>query len=322
MCRHHLLYAAICFASALTLGVATVHAQAGRVAGVVKSTEGKPIKGATVKAQNPNASPAEFTATSDDKGRWAMLGLRAGTWKFTAEAPGFQAQTGNANVRTIGAPNPPLEFTLSAGVPAGPAGLGKEVQAEVKAADDLRQSGQFDQAIAAYQAIRAKNPSLTMINMVIGAAYRQKAAKEADKAARQALLEQALAAYQEMLKVEPANERARIESGMTHMQAGNVEAAEKALEPLAGSTSANREVFYNLGEIRFVKGDAAGAEAMFKRASELAPSWQRPKLKLGLIAFSKGDKDAAIAIFESVIAADPAAPEAAEATAYLKDLKP
>jgi tetratricopeptide (TPR) repeat protein len=296
-------------------------AQTGRVGGVVRSTEGKPIKGATVKAQNPNASPSEFTATTDDKGRWSIIGMRSGAWKFTAEAPGFQAQSGTANVRTIGAPNPPLEFTLAAGVPAGPAGLSKEIQAELKAADDLRNSGQFDQAITAYQGIKAKNPSLTMINLVIGGAYRQKAAKEADKAARQASLEQALAAYQEMLKADPSSDRAKIEIGMTHMQAGNLDAAAQTLEPLAQSASANREVFYNLGEIKFSKGDNAAAEAMFKRASELDPSWQQPKLKLGLIAFSKGDKDAAIKIFESVIAADPNAPEAAQANAFLKELK-
>lgn len=306
----------------LTMCLATpALAQTGRVGGVVKSTDGRPIKGATVKAQNPNFAPGEFTATSDDKGRWSMIGLRSGPWKFTAEAPGFQAQSGTANVRTIGAPNPPLEFTLAPGIPAGPAGLSKEVQAELKAADDLRNGGQFDQAIAAYYAIKAKNPSLTMINMVVGRTYMQKAAKESDKAARQALFDQAVAAYQEMLKADPANERAKIEIGMTQMQAGNLDAATEALEPLAQSSSATREVFYSLGEIKFSKGDNAAAEAMFKRASEADPSWLLPKLKLGLVAFSKGDKENAIKIFEGIVAADPNAPEAAQAKVFLKDLK-
>jgi tetratricopeptide (TPR) repeat protein len=250
-----------------------------------------------------------------------MIGLRTGNWKFTAEAPGFQPQSGSANVRTIGAPNPPMEFTLAPGVAAGPAGLSKEVQAELKSADDLRMAGQFDQAISAYQAIKAKNPSLTMINMVIGGAYRQKAAKESDKAARQALFEQAIASYQEMLKADPSNDRAKIEIGMTHMQGGNLDAAEQALTPIAESTNANREVFYNLGEIKFNKGDAAGAEALYKRASDADPSWAQPKVKLGLIAFSKGDKDTAIKIFEGVIASHPGTPEAAQAEAFLKELK-
>lgn len=300
---------------------APAQAQTGRVGGMVKDTDGKPIKGATVKAVNPNASPSEFSATTDDRGRFSMIGLRSGNWKFIAEAPGFMPQEGSAPVRTIGAPNPPLEFTLAKGVTAAPSALTKEVQAELKVADDLRTSGQYDQAIAAYQAIKAKNPNLTMINMVIAGAYRQKAGQEKDAAARKALYEQAIASYNEMLKVDAANERAKIEIGMTHMSAGDLTAAEAALQPVAESPSASREVFYNLGEIKFNKGDAAGAEAMYKRASDVDPAWQRPKLKLGLIAFSKGDKDGAIKIFESVVAADPNAPEAAEANAFLKELK-
>ena len=317
MRRLHLFYAAI-----VTLCLAVpAFAQTGRVGGMVKDTEGKPIKGATVKAQNPSASPSEFTATTDDKGRFSMIGLRSGTWKFIAEAPGFMPQEGNAPVRTIGAPNPPLEFTLAKGAAAGPAALSKEVQAELKAADDLRNAGQFDQAITAYQGIKAKNPSLTMVNMVIAGTYRQKAAKEADKAARQAAFDQAIGAYNEVLKLDSANERAKIEIGMTHMQAGNLDAAEQALAPVAESPSASREVFYNLGEIKFNKGDTAGAEALYKRAADMDANWQLPKLKLGLIAFSKGDKDTAIKIFEGIVAADPNAPEAAQANAFLKELK-
>ena len=317
MRRLHLLYAAI-----VTLCLALpALAQTGRVGGMVKDTEGKPIKGATVKAQNPGASPSEFTATTDDKGRFSMIGLRSGTWKFIAEAPGYLPQEGSAPVRTIGAPNPPLEFTLGKGAAAGPAALSKEVQAELKAADDLRNAGQFDQAITAYQGIRTKNPSLTMVNMVIAGTYRQKAAKETDKAARQASFDQAIASYNEVLKLDAANERAKIEIGMTHMQAGNLDAAEQALAPVAESPSASREVFYNLGEIKFNKGDQAGAEAMYKRAADMDASWQLPKLKLGLIAFSKGDKDTAIKIFEGIVAADPNAPEAAQANAFLKELK-
>ncbi len=311
----------VCAAIVTMCLAAPASAQTGRVAGVVKGTDGKPIKGATVKAQNPNFAPGEYTATSDDKGRWAIIGLRSGPWRFTAEAPGFQAQSGTANIRTIGAPNPPLEFTLSPGIPAGPAGLSKEVQAELKAADDLRNGGQFDQAIAAYYAIKAKNPSLTMINMVVGRTYMQKAAKESDKGARQTLFDQAIAAYQEMLKADPESDRAKIEIGMTQMQAGNLDAAGQMLAPVAESPAATRDVFYSLGEIRFSQGDSAAAEAMFSRAAETDPAWLLPKLKLGLVAFQKGDRESAIKIFESVVAADPNAPEAAQANTFLKELR-
>lgn len=317
MRRLYLMYAAI-----VTLMLAApALAQTGRVGGTVKDTEGKPIKGATVKALNPSASPSEFTATTDDRGRFSMIGLRSGNWKFIAEAPGYMPQEGAAPIRTIGAPNPPLEFTLAKGAAAGPAALSNEVQAELQTADQLRNAGQYQQAIAAYEGIKAKNPNLTMINMVIAGTYRQQAAQEKDEAARKGLFDKALAAYQEVLSADPNNQRATIEIGMTHMSMGDLDAAEKALQPVADSPSASREVFYNLGEIKFNKGDAVGAEAMYKRASDVDPSWQRPKLKLGLIAFSKGDKEGAIKIFEEVVAADPNAPEAAEANAFLKELK-
>ena len=80
---------------------APVNAQTGRVTGIVKDSAGKPIKGATVRASNPDAIPREFTSTTDDKGRFAMLGLRtATTWHFVAEAPGFYRSEGDAAIRS------------------------------------------------------------------------------------------------------------------------------------------------------------------------------------------------------------------------------
>src|SRR5262252_974323 len=101
---------------------ATASAQTGRVGGTVKDDAGQPIKGATVTAENPNASPSSFTATTDDKGRFSIIGLRTGQWTFTAQAPGFGPESGRLNVQTIGTPNPPLTFTLKKGGGAAPAG--------------------------------------------------------------------------------------------------------------------------------------------------------------------------------------------------------
>ena len=51
----------------------SVSAQTGRVGGIVKDEAGQPLKGATITAENPNASPSSFTATTDDKGRVGCL---------------------------------------------------------------------------------------------------------------------------------------------------------------------------------------------------------------------------------------------------------
>src|SRR6185436_8415839 len=141
------------FVAAVATGAA---AQTGRVGGTVKDDAGQPIKGATVTAENPSASPSSFTATTDDKGRFSIIGLKTGPWTFTAQAPGFAPESGRLQVSTIGAPNPPLTFTLKkgGGAATGAGALGgmaaKDLQADLAAADGLFNGQKWDESIAAY----------------------------------------------------------------------------------------------------------------------------------------------------------------------------
>jgi len=195
---------------ALLLGLAATASAQGRAMGTVKDTSGKAIKGATIKASNPDASPSQFASASDDKGRWAMIGLRSGTWHFTVEAPGYFTVETNAPVRVAAAP--PMQFALAKDPGPIPNALDRNIQQVIQDAAALRDAGRLDQAIAAYQDIRAKNPKLTSVNLVIGDLYRRKAAQETDAGARQNLYRQALDAYDLMLKTDAANERALAES--------------------------------------------------------------------------------------------------------------
>ena len=189
---------------------AAADAQTGRVSGVVKDVAGKPIKGATVKAINQEAAPREFTSTTDDKGRFAMLGLRtSATWHFVAEAPGFFLSEGDALVRSQ--PGSPFEFVMRRDPGPWPGALAKDIQEQLTAANALRDEGRLDQAIAAYQSIQSKNPKLTTLNLVIGGAYRDRAERERDPATRVALLEKAASAYADLLTDDAANERAKTE---------------------------------------------------------------------------------------------------------------
>lgn len=306
------LVAAVCLVAA-TAGVAS--AQVGRVGGMVKNDDGQPINGATVIAENPASSPSSFTTTTDDKGRFSFIGLRAGMWKFTAEAPGYERETGALGVKTVGAPNPPLTFTLgkSAG---GSAFIGltsaaaKDIQADLTLADADYNSGKYDDAIAKYRGILVKAPGLSAINLQIAAAYRNK--KDYDSA---------LAAYNELLKVDPKNEAALVGIGMTNLEKGDLEAAEKTLTDAAALPSAGREVFYNLGEVKFAKGEVDEAAKWYQKATDTDPAWGKPLFKLGLVELNKGDKAKTIVAMEKVLAADPMSPEAAMAKSVIEDLK-
>jgi len=193
------------------LGMAAVaSAQSGRAMGTVKDQGGKAIKGATVKAVNPDASPSQFASATDDKGRFAMIGLRSGTWRFIVEAPGYFPVETPVPVRV--AASPPLTFTLARDPGPIPDALDRNIEQLIHDAATLREQGRLDQALAAYQDIRAKNPKLTSVNLVIGDLYRRKATQEKDPEARQALLRQALDAYDVVLKADATNERALAES--------------------------------------------------------------------------------------------------------------
>jgi hypothetical protein len=296
--RFHLRRGALAALIITTFAVGA-SAQTGRIGGTVKDEGGQPIKGATVTAENPNASPSSFTATTDDRGRFSIIGLRSGGWTFTAQAPGFAPESGRMNVQTIGSPNPPLTFTLKKGASAPASALGgmaaKDLQAEIAAADQLYNSQKWDDAIAAYKAIMTKTPALSVINLQ--------------------------AAYNELLKADPNNDKAKVGIGMTNLEKGDLAAAEETLQRAAEGPSPTREVFYNLGEVKFAKGQADEAAKWYQKAADMDASWGKPLFKLALVQLNKGDKDGTIRAMEKVVAVDPTSPEAAQARAVIEQLK-
>ena len=189
---------------------APVLAQAARATGTVRNIEGRPIKGATVRAMNPDAHPPEFTSVTDDKGRFAMIGLRSGTWTFRVDAEGFNPVEASAPMRVAG--TPPMTFTLERALGPLPNALAADIEKQLAAAKQHRDAGRLDQAISAYQEIRTRNPKLTMVNLVLGDVYRRKAAQEGDPAARQALFDRALASYNALLDEDAERAKAAIES--------------------------------------------------------------------------------------------------------------
>ena len=124
---------------------ASAAAQIGRLTGIVKDDHGDPVKGATIIAENPDASPTSFTASTDEKGRIGIIGLKSGVWQMRAGAPGYSSDGGEMNVRA-GA-NPNITFTLQKLI-VPPSALGtttpKDIQAALAGADALYNNQQWD----------------------------------------------------------------------------------------------------------------------------------------------------------------------------------
>jgi Flp pilus assembly protein TadD len=302
--RAHLL------AAVLLLSVVDAAAQSGRVTGIVRDDHGDPIKGATVTAENPDASPPSLTAVSDERGRFGMIGLRSGVWQVRASSPGYATNGGELNVRAAG--SPPITLTLVKLI-VPPSALGstapKDLQAALASADALYNEHRWDEAIAAYSAILQKSPSLSVINLQIAAAHRNKKAYD-----------DAIAAYNALLKTDPNNDKAKVGIAMTNLEKGDLDKAEQTLEIAAQTPGATREVFYDLGQVKLARALTDEAVKAYERAAQADPTWGKPPFALGRIALDKGDSDSARKHFQNVIDVDPISPEAAQATTMLRQL--
>jgi tetratricopeptide (TPR) repeat protein len=178
------------------------YAQIGRVAGIVTDEAGRPLKGATITAENPEHYPSTFTSSSDTRGRFAILGMRRGIWTFTIQAPGFETAVTRRDVVTL-RPNPPLDVRMAKRAPAPPpsplAGIdAEEIQRSIQSAESLASSGDFDGAILVYRTLLDKVPALTSIYLQIGALHERRNDTGA-----------ALAAYRKLVELEPANATAK-----------------------------------------------------------------------------------------------------------------
>jgi tetratricopeptide (TPR) repeat protein len=284
-------------------------AQVARVNGVVRDVNGQPLRGALVSV---DAGSGMVTAATDENGRFSVIGMRSGVWKFEVQAPGYLTETGELSVRALGGQNAPLTIALRrAGlVNTGPlAGLpARDLQEQLAAADSLYDQQKWDEAIAAYRAVINRAPSLTAINLQIASAHRHRKDYPA-----------ALEAYGQVLAADPTNELAHVGIGMTNLEKGDASAAEQSLRA-ATANATGREVPFSLGELLSSQGRPAEAVEWFEKAATADPSWGKPRYKLGELALARGDAAAAGRYLSEVVAVDPASPEASLATTALDRL--
>lgn len=289
-----------------------VFAQIGRVNGVAKDEDGQPLKGATITADNTNVGQT-FTATTDDKGRFQLLGLRGGTWRFIAQAPGFEPEVGSMPVR-MGAPNPPITFVLKRGGPAAYGALGgitnKDLQKALADADALFAQKRWDDAANAYHSIAGRSQALLVVDLQTAAAYRGK--KDYDAA---------ITTYNEILKVDPDNTAATLGVVATLLERGDARTAEATLLKAAEREAAGRDVYYQLGAVKLSQDAATEAATWFRKAADADPFWGKPLYQLGLVALKGGDNAAATQLMTKVITIDPMSPEASLAKTTIESLK-
>jgi tetratricopeptide (TPR) repeat protein len=85
----------------------------GRLEGKVLASDGTPVAGATVKLDNP-ARGGGPTIKTDKKGKWAFLGLVAGSWNIDVDAAGYATKKATITLASESARMSPFEIRLEA----------------------------------------------------------------------------------------------------------------------------------------------------------------------------------------------------------------
>ena len=287
----------------------------GRITGTVVDQNGNPVAGAMVKAEGRRSSRV-IEATTGSDGSFAMLGFETGEITFSISADGYNPTTFTTPVSQ--GQNSPLDIMMPRIRHSLVRALGEEalegldpeeIDREVGAADAAYNAENWDAAIAGYNSVLERLPTLSGLLLYIGNAHRSKGENE-----------EALAAFERLQAADPTHETVDAEIARTKMAMGDFEAASAGLEAVASGLDATREDLFNLGELEFAKGDVDAAAQWYEKAAMVDPNWGDPLFKLALVALNKGDMETAKQFFEKVIAVAPNSEEAVQAKATLDAL--
>ena len=251
---------------ALVLPGAGTFAQ-GVASGSVVDSAGRPIKGATVVARNPQASPDTVTLVTDKRGRYAVVGLRGGTWVFIAGAYGYEpaqltTRIGGLRVNIV----PELRLAKTPGPPAGALeGVdARGVLDDLESAGRLLRDGDVDGAIGHYRTLLSKAPALTAVHLLIGDACAQKGDTEC-----------AIAEYGAALEAGTAPDRARLGLARARLARNETQAALALLIEATSSPDAGADTWVALGDAYAQAGDEDEAERAYRRAEQMDPEARR-----------------------------------------------
>lgn len=287
----------------------------GRMQGTVTGPDGNPIEGVTVTAFNPEMTPSTLTATSDENGRWAILGLSNDNWKFTFEKAGFITHEIDASVRGLGR-NPDMDVALqpaavsatgAAGVPAA----NVEKRELFTQGSQQYDAGEYAAAIASWEEFVAANPAIYQVWVNIGRAHRE--------------LEQydeAKAAFEKVLEQDPKESSALYNLGEMLIEQGKAQEALPYFEKVLENAPDDPAVYYNVAELYFDQGAVDQAIEYYKQAIEVDPAYLPAHRQLGYAYINKGEMDEAIAAFEKFVEMappdDPEVPVVKDIIAALK----
>jgi Flp pilus assembly protein TadD len=258
----------------------------GRLSGKVSDTEEAPLAGVTIKLDLPERGGT--TVTTDKKGRWAVLGVAAGTWHIDFSRDGYVTKAISVTLPSESVRLPVIAVKLQTATPAGPS---PELVRVAANADAAYKAGRWAEARAEYEKVLAQEPALTaLIEQQIGFTFIQ----EKDFAAAMKHLRKAVAA-------DPTNHKLRAIAAQAALEGGLLDEARELLANLDESVIDSPDIFFNMGVNFLNAGDLAAAIDYFGKAIRVDPSYVDAYYRRAVGYVGQGRNAEARADFEKVL---------------------
>jgi tetratricopeptide (TPR) repeat protein len=290
---------------------------------VVDKNTGAPVKGATVKLRIQKGGKGGPDVTTDNGGRWAVLGLAAGAWNIDIDAPGYVTVQGTVSF-TEGERLPPRKVEMEPAIIAaatapeaaaieevkiGGQVVSKDIAEAVEAGNNALAAKNFKQAVASYEKASSALPAFMPIRFALARAYYGAGD-----------LKKAVATMGDVYTADPADARNAMLYANMLLEDGQLEKGKAIVDKLPAG-AADATALTNIGIVLMNKKQPAVARDYFTKVIESNPKDADGYYYRGLATIQAGKAKDAKADLQKVIELAPDSDQAKEAKEYLKSIK-
>jgi Flp pilus assembly protein TadD len=323
---------------AVTWSGSPLLAQLGFVSGEVVDENDEALQGVEIRIEGIN-TPRKYRLKTDRRGRYIHAGINLqGTYRVIAELEGYRTdfvegirpgftrddERGIVNFKLSKGTSQALDFEMSdeqraelerqRAAAVEQAQRMEKVQGDFDQAVTLYNSGQYDQAAAAFERVIEVEKEQPVVWANLANAY-----------ARLREHEKAVNAYTRAIELDPQNTGYLQNLGSVYSSMGDAEKAREMYERAASSAGQlnPKEAavnYYNMGVTYINAGQNDQAAEALKKAVELDPTHGESHYQLGITMIGLGDMEGAIANLKKYLEVAPTGENAEVAKALIEQL--